>query len=45
MDDMIFGLTLMLVGMGGTMFTLALISVAVGLIKRLFPKEHRAKGR
>ncbi len=45
MDDMIFGITLMLVGMGGTILTLVLISVTVGLIKRLFPKEHRAKGR
>ena len=38
----IFGLTLTIVGMGGTLASLWLLGVLVGLMKKVFPyrKEH-----
>jgi len=32
-----FGITMLVVGMGGTLATLALCSIAMGLLKRAFP--------
>ncbi len=37
MDTWTFGLTLLLVGMGGTMLTLYLLTLLIGLITRLLP--------
>ena len=37
MNDWSFGLALLTVGMGGTLFSLWLLSVFVVLLKRLFP--------
>lgn len=37
MDNKTFGLTLLLVGMGGTMLTLYLLTLLIGLITRLLP--------
>jgi len=37
MDNWTFGLTLLLVGMGGTMLTLYLLTLLIGLITRLLP--------
>lgn len=37
MDTKTFGLTLLLVGMGGTMLTLYLLTLLIGLITRLLP--------
>lgn len=37
MDNLTFGLTLMVVGMGGTMVTLALLAVIMNLLKKIFP--------
>ncbi|MFO7709544.1 MAG: OadG family protein [Desulfobacterales bacterium] len=37
MDNLTFGLTLMVVGMGGTLVTLALLAVIMNLLKKIFP--------
>jgi Na+-transporting methylmalonyl-CoA/oxaloacetate decarboxylase gamma subunit len=37
MDTQTFGLTLLVVGMGGTMLTLWLLTLLIGLITRLLP--------
>ena len=41
-DQWIFGLTMTIVGMGGTLLSLWLLSVLIGLLKKVFPyhKEH-----
>ena len=36
-DQLIFGLTMTIVGMGGTLASLWLLSVFIGLLKKLFP--------
>jgi hypothetical protein len=37
MDTWTFGLTMVVVGMGGTLLTLMLMSLIMALLKRLFP--------
>jgi len=37
MDKWEFGLTMMIVGVGGTFLTLWILSVAVDLLKKVFP--------
>ena len=37
MSDLEFGITLTIVGMGGTLLTLWLLSVATVLLKKIFP--------
>jgi hypothetical protein len=37
MDTWTFGLTMVVVGMGGTLLSLALMSLIMALLKRLFP--------
>jgi hypothetical protein len=37
MDNVTFGVTVTLVGMGGTLLTLWLISLMVVLLKKIFP--------
>jgi|APMed6443717190_1056831.scaffolds.fasta_scaffold1069119_1 hypothetical protein len=37
MDNVTFGMTVTLVGMGGTLLTLWLISVLIVLLKKVFP--------
>jgi Na+-transporting methylmalonyl-CoA/oxaloacetate decarboxylase gamma subunit len=37
MDTQTFGLTLLVVGMGGTMLTLYLLTLLIGAITRLLP--------
>jgi hypothetical protein len=37
MDNLTFGLTLIVVGMGGTLATLALFALLMVLLKRIFP--------
>lgn len=37
MDKMTFGLTMVVVGMGGTMLSLILMSLIMALLKRIFP--------
>ena len=45
MDTWTFGLTMVVVGMGGTLLTLMLMSLIMALLKRLFPlrEEKPAK--
>lgn len=42
MDKWTFGLTMMLVGVGGTFLTLWLLSLVVDLLKRIFPLQPEA---
>lgn len=44
MDNWTFGLTMIIVGMGGTLAVLALFAVLMVLIKKVFPfQEEKAK--
>jgi hypothetical protein len=45
MDTWTFGLTMVVVGMGGTLLSLMLMSLIMALLKRLFPlrEEKPAK--
>ncbi len=37
MDKWTFGLTMLVVGMGGTIVTLMIFSLIMGLLKKIFP--------
>jgi hypothetical protein len=37
MDKWTFGMTMLIVGMGGTLLTLILLSLIMGALKRVFP--------
>lgn len=37
MDKWTFGLTLMIVGMGGTFLTVWVLSLAINLLKKIYP--------
>ena len=39
-DSLIFGLTLTVVGMSGTVLSLYLLSLLVSLLKRIFPRTE-----
>jgi hypothetical protein len=39
MDNTTFGITVTLVGMGGTLLTLWIISLMIVLLKKIFPLE------
>jgi hypothetical protein len=44
MDNMTFGVSMVVVGMGGTLLTLWILSLLMLLLKRLFPyKEENGK--
>lgn len=43
MDKFTFGMTMLLVGMGGTILTLGLISGIIALLKKIFPLENEEK--
>ena len=36
-----FGLTMMIVGMGGTFLTLWILSLVMDLLKKIFPLAHK----
>lgn len=40
MDNLSFGLTLLVVGMGGTLVALALLAALMNLLKKLFPVKE-----
>jgi len=40
MDTWTFGLTMVVVGMGGTLLSLMLMSLIMALLKRLFPLQE-----
>ena len=39
MDNMTFGLTLLVVGMGGTLTALAALALLMELVKKMFPSH------
>lgn len=39
MDNLTFGLTMLIVGMGGTLLTLYVLTLVITAITRLFPAE------
>ena len=43
MDKFTFGLTVLIVGMGGTLLTLGIISAIMALLKRIFPLKQDEK--
>ena len=45
MDNWTFGITMVVVGMGGTLLTLWILSLFMGILKRFFPykKEEEEK--
>jgi len=49
MDDITYGLTMTILGMGGTLVSLWIISLAMNILKKFFPyqpaeKEKRGEG-
>ncbi len=48
MDRMTFGITMLVVGMGGTIATLIIFSLIMAVLKKIFPyrpeKEEAGKG-
>ena len=40
MEKWTFGLTMLVVGMGGTLLTLVVMSLLMGLLKRIFPVKE-----
>jgi hypothetical protein len=45
MDKWTFGLTMLVVGMGGTIVTLVVFSLLMGLLKKIFPyKKEEEQG-
>ena len=40
MDKFTFGMTMLIIGMGGTILTLGLISVIISLLKKIFPVKE-----
>jgi hypothetical protein len=45
MDNWTFGITMLVLGMGGTLLTLWILSLLMSLLKKIFPyrKEEEAK--
>jgi len=42
MDNWTFGITMLVVGMGGTLVALALLALIMGLLKRIFPVKEES---
>jgi len=42
MDKWSFGLTMMIVGMGGTFLTLWVLAIAIGVLKKVYPLADKA---
>jgi Na+-transporting methylmalonyl-CoA/oxaloacetate decarboxylase gamma subunit len=42
MDKWTFGLTMMIIGMGGTFLTLWILSLVIDLLKKVFPLAEKA---
>jgi len=42
MDKYTFGLTMLIVGMGGTLLTLGVMSVIMTILKKIFPYREEA---
>jgi hypothetical protein len=44
MDRMTFGMTMLVVGMGGTIVTLIIFSLVMSLLKKIFPYRKEVDG-
>ncbi len=44
MDKWTFGVTMLVVGMGGTLLTLGIMSVIIALLKKIFPYKKEEEG-
>jgi len=44
MDNMTFGITILIVGMGGTIITLWVMSLIMRLLTRIFPHKEGEEG-
>jgi hypothetical protein len=42
MDNFTFGMTLLVVGMGGTLVALGLLALIMGLLKKIFPYKEES---
>lgn len=42
MDNWTFGITMLIVGMGGTLVALALLALIMGLLKKIFPVKEES---
>jgi len=42
MDNFSFGMTLLVVGMGGTLVTLGILALIMGLLKKVFPIKEES---
>ncbi|MCX5829099.1 MAG: OadG-related small transporter subunit [Deltaproteobacteria bacterium] len=45
MDKWTFGVTMLVVGMGGTLLILGIMSVIIALLKKIFPYKKEAEGK
>ncbi len=45
MDKLAFGVTMMVIGIGGTFFTLAILIWSIQLLKKLFPLTAEDGGK
>jgi hypothetical protein len=43
MDNWTFGITMLVVGMGGTLVALTLLALIMGLLKKIFPLKEESK--
>lgn len=44
MDNLTFGFTMLVVGMGGTLLSLWLLTLVIDLLRACFPSESARKG-
>jgi len=42
MDNFTFGMTLLVVGMGGTLVSLGILALVMGLLKKIFPLKEES---
>jgi len=47
MDNWTFGITMIVLGMGGTLLSLVVLSLVMGILKKIFPyrKEEEEKAK
>jgi hypothetical protein len=45
LDNWTFGMTMLIVGMGGTLLTLWILSLIMGLLKKAFPYKKEEEGK
>jgi Na+-transporting methylmalonyl-CoA/oxaloacetate decarboxylase gamma subunit len=45
MDNWTFGITMIIVGMGGTLLTLWILSLIMGVLKKAFPYQKDEQGK